>query len=205
LAPRLDTLGGVSSPHLSWVLLAVAPLLGLGCSVDAPQGAPLQRSASAAPSPARADGLVVHFEPEPGLRFPVPAANASIRVWHYDTTLPARKFRHAIHVVTPRGVALLIHVWDNPKHLGVGAWFDETLSGFVDEDTVRSERTMSSAHLAGILLEQPASPQAVSQAVAVLVTAEHAFTVTCMNPVDDPEARALFERVVEELEPEVAQ
>ena len=140
-----------------------------------------------------------------GARFPVLATGVSVDVRHFDPTLPAHKFRHSIRLATSTGPAVLIDVWDNPQRILLRAWFDATLGFLVQETTKQSERTMSSAHLAGILLEEPASPQAGSQAIAVFAFGAQVVRVTCIDPEGDPVARRLFERVVDEIELGVTQ
>lgn len=91
-------------------------------------------------------------------------------------------------------------MWDNPQRLALRAWFDATLGFLVQETTKQSERPMSSAHLAGILLEEPASPQAGSQAIAVFAAGAQVVRITCIDPEGDAVAKRLFDHVVDEIE-----
>ena len=122
----------------------------------------------------------------------------------FDTTLPAEKFRHEIHLGSDVYVQVLIHVWDNPRHLDTHAWFAENMSGFVDDDTSVSERPATKNKIPAIILEQPQSDQAVSQSVAVFATNDHVYSVTCMDPVNDVGAKTIFDNVVAGFEPEIA-
>lgn len=146
---------------------------------------------------------MAHVEPAAGLRFPLPVTGVNVQVWDFDPTLPPEKFRHEIHLVADENVEVLIHVWDNPGKLDVQHWFDENMSGFVDADTSIGERAATKGHVAAIILEQPASTDAVSQSVAVFATTGHVYSVTCIDPVNDAAAKKLFDRVVGELEPEI--
>lgn len=177
------------------------PLALLGCANDSSHTtAPPQESSAAAALPA---GYVTHLEPAPGIRFPMPAS-ITASVESFDTTLPAEKFRHEIHLGSDVYVQVLIHVWDNPLHLDTHSWFDANMSGFVDDDTSVSERPATKNKIPAIVLEQPQSDQAVSQSVAVFSTNDHVYAVTCMDPVNDSGAKTIFDTVVAGFEPEVA-
>ncbi|CAN5423569.1 hypothetical protein BH09MYX1_BH09MYX1_66290 [soil metagenome] len=176
-----------------------ALLLAAACTT----GASDSPAPTASPSANRAVDLNVHVEDDPGIRFPLPSG-IGIQTWHYDRTLPPQKFRHAIHLETPHGITILIHVWDNPEHLDVHAWFDANMAGFVQPTTALRDRIMSSAKVPGILLEEPASEQAVSQAIGVFVAEDHVFSVTALDPTGDETTRRLFERELDELEPQVS-
>ncbi len=134
----------------------------------------------------------------------MPAKDVKATVEDFDATLPAEKFRHEIHLGSDVYVQVLIHVWDNPRHLDTHSWFDENMSGFVDDDTSVSERPATKNKVPAIVIEQPASDQAVSQSVAVFATANHVYAVTCMDPVNDVGAKTMFDNVVAGFEPEVA-
>jgi hypothetical protein len=181
-------------------LLLLLPLLVAACATDAPAppdpGAPGEPTARA---PALADEFRLHAEPVTGVRFPVLASGVSVEARHFDASLPASKFRHSIRLATTRTV-VLIDVWDNPRQLDVHAWFDAHLAFLVDESTRVSDRPMTRARVPGILLGQPASPQAPSQAVAVFAAGPQVFRVTAIDPEGDATAQRLFDQVVEQLE-----
>ncbi|MEO7112824.1 MAG: hypothetical protein ABI183_20440 [Polyangiaceae bacterium] len=183
------------------LLIALTPLTLLGCANDSQRTTAPPPESSPAALPA---GYVAHLEPSPGIRFPMPAKGITATVEDFDATLPAEKFRHEVHLGSDVYVQVLIHVWDNPRHLDTHTWFDENLSGFVDESTSVSERPATKNKIPAIVLEQPASDQAVSQSVAVFATRDHVYSVTCMDPVNDLGAKTIFDNVVFGFEPEIA-
>lgn len=188
-------------------LTLLAPLFVVAaCTTGpAPVGDPVESPALAPAVTTTTADFRLETEPLVGARFPVLAAGVSIDVRHFDPTLPAHKFRHSIRLATASGPVVLIDVWDNPQRLSLRPWFDATLGFLVQETTKQSERPMSSAHLAGILLEEPASPQAASQAIAVFASGAQVVRITCLDPEGDAVARRLFERVVDEIELGVTQ
>lgn len=171
----------------------------------APVGDPIEGPALAPAVTTTTADFRLETEPLVGARFPVLAAGVSVDVRHFDPTLPAYKFRHSIRLATSSGPVVLIDVWDNPQRLSLRPWFDATLGFLVQETTKQSERPMSSAHLAGILLEEPASPQAGSQAIAVFASGAQVVRVTCIDPEGDAVAKRLFDHVVDEIELGVTQ
>lgn len=184
-------------------LLLLAPLLLAACTTDAPATAvaePALRPAVAA-APALPSGFRLYAEPVMGVRFPMPSSDLSAEVRHFDPTLPAQKFRHALHLVTPEGtIQILLHSWDNPLRLDLRSWFDEHMAFIVDETSLVTERPMGSEHVPGILVMQPRSPQAASQATAVFLAGEHIYRLTCIDPENDLAARGLFERILDQIE-----
>jgi hypothetical protein len=183
------------------LLIALTPLTLLGCANDSQRTTAPPPESSPAALPA---GYVAHLEPSPGIRFPMPSKGITATVEDFDATLPAEKFRHEVHLGSDVYVQVLIHVWDNPAHLDTHTWFDENLSGFVDESTSVSERPATKNKIPAIVLEQPASDQAVSQSVAVFATSDHVYSVTCMDPANDLGAKTIFDNVVLGFEPEIA-
>lgn len=187
-------------------LSLLAPLLLAACSIDPPAVAvaePALRPAIAA-APALPSGFRLYAEPVMGVRFPMPSTDLAAEVKHFDPTLPPQKFRHALHLVTPEGgIQILLHSWDNPQRLDLHAWFDEHMAFIVDETSLVTERPMGSAHAPGILVMQPRSPQAASQATAVFLAGPHVYRLTCIDPENDLAARALFERILDQIETEV--
>jgi hypothetical protein len=184
-----------------------ALLLSTACATEPPAAsdepeAPAAASSPlvAAKSPLRPSEERTFTEPVTGLRFPMPAG-VTVDVRHFDASLPPQKFRHAIQLITETGPAVLLHVWDNPERLDAKAWFGAHLAFLVDSETRTSERPMSREKLAGILLMQPRSPQARSQATAVFASGERIIAVTCVDPDGDAIARDLFERILDELDP----
>jgi hypothetical protein len=183
-------------------LVLLAPLLLAACTTDAPAAVaePALRPAAAAALPS---GFRLYSEPVMGVRFPMPATDLAAEVKHFDPTLPAQKFRHALHLVTPEGaIQILLHGWDNPQRLDLRTWFDEYMAFIVDETSLVTERPMGSAHVPGILVMQPRSPQAASQATAVFLAGDHIYRLTCIDPENDLAARALFERILDQIETE---
>ncbi len=145
------------------------------------------------------------------LRFPVPRAGVLIEERHYDPGLPASKFRHSISLSTEAGPAVIVEVWDNPRGLDLHAWFNAHLAFLINPDSPGdegkprvSERSMTRARVAGILIEQPSSAQAPSQSIAVFALGDRMIRVSGINPEGNATARAMFDRVVEQLDTEVA-
>ncbi|MDP2275461.1 MAG: hypothetical protein Q8N23_11670 [Archangium sp.] len=167
------------------------------CSV----GTPTAVATQAAPLEELTDRFV---EPQTRLRFPL-REGVTVEDKHYDPTLPLKKFRHSIHLITSNGVAVVIDVWDNPTHRTLQDWFGEHLSFLIDGETRVSEREVTSLKLPALLLEQPRSEQAISMAVAVFAHREQVFRVTCIDSDAEGSAlpRALFEALLHELELEV--
>lgn len=142
-----------------------------------------------------------YFEPETRLRFSL-REGVNVEARHYDPTLPLKKFRHSLQLITADGVAVVIDVWDNPTHRELHDWFSEYLAFLIDRETKVSEREVTNRKLQAILLEQPRSEQAISMAVAVFAHREQIFRVTCIDSDGDGSAlpRALFESLLHDLE-----
>jgi hypothetical protein len=179
-------------------LVALCALLVAACSTESPsiesRTAPPSGSAAASPD------IRLHTEPVTRVRFPVPAAGISVLERHHDPTLPPHKFRHSIHLTTPSGTGVFIDVWDNPQHLALRPWFDAHLAFLVRGDTQVSELSATRARVAGLLLHQPRSPQALSQAIAVFASGEQVFRVMGIDYDEDPVVRRLFDQVIDQME-----
>lgn len=201
-------------------VLACAPALLAACSVGAPPvDDPVEVPAAApvAASAARrskADDYRFHSALGARLRFPVLRSGVVIEERHYDPSLPAHKFRHSIQLSTDAGPAVILEVWDNPQGLDVRAWFDAHLAFLVTPESEvdegssagtprMSERAMTRKRTAGILVEQPPSGQAPSQSIAVFALGDRMIRVSGLNFEGNATARALFERVVEQIDAEV--
>jgi hypothetical protein len=171
-----------------------------GCATSDHSDSPIVSSVAADP-----DGFVAHLEPAPGIRFPLPKTGVSVQVMDFDPTLPPIKFRHELRFVTDADdIEVMVHVWDNPEHLDVRHWFDANIADFVGENTAVSERVATKISLPTIQLDEPASTDAFSQSIAVFATKDHVYSVTCIDPVQVPAAKKLFDRVVRDFEPEIA-
>jgi hypothetical protein len=183
-------------------LTLLAPLFVVAACTTSPQpvGDPIDGPTITPAVVATAAEFRLETEPVVGARFPVLTSGVSVDVRHFDATLPVHKFRHSIRLVTEDGTAVLIDVWDNPQRLALRPWFDATLGFLVGESTKQSERPMSSAHVPGILLEEPASPQAGSQAIAVFASGTQVIRITCLNPDGNPVAKRSFDSVVDQIE-----
>jgi hypothetical protein len=145
-----------------------------------------------------------YYEPQTRLRFPL-REGVAVEAKHYDPSLPLKKFRHSVQLITNDGIAVVIDVWDNPTHRELNEWFNEYLSFLIDGETRTSEREVTQQKLHAILLEQPRSEQAISMAVAVFAHREQIFRVTCIDSDAEGSAlpRSLFESLLSELELEV--
>lgn len=176
-------------------LLALALWVGLlSCTRSGEGGATVAQQTSALEQDR-------YFEAQTRVRFPL-LPGVSVDTRHYDPTLPLKKFRHSIRLVTNDGVAVLIDVWDNPGERSLDDWFGEHLSFLIDAETKVSERAVTTQGLRALLLEQPRSEQAISMAVAVFASGHQVFRVTCIDAAADGSAlpRALFESVLAQLE-----
>jgi hypothetical protein len=197
--PSADVKRGRSG--LGLLGLAAPLFLLVACSTEAPPAADPIDAPPIAPAVVASSGdFRLETEPVVGARFPVLATGITVDVRHFDASLPTIKFRHSIRLVAPQGTVVLIDVWDNPQRLALQPWFDATLGFLVDSTTKVSQRLMTTGHLPGILLEQPASPQAGSQAIAVFASGTQVFRVTCIDPEGDAVAKRLFDRVVDQIE-----
>jgi hypothetical protein len=144
----------------------------------------------------------LQLEPAPGIRFPMPKQGVELRVSSFDATLPAYKFRHEVNLVVNDVVRVMIHVWDNPRHLGSREWFDENMAELAGATTTVRHQLVSKRRLPAVMLDEPAG-QALSLARAVFATKNHVYEVVCIDPTNHPDAKALFDRVVDGFEPEV--
>jgi hypothetical protein len=187
--------------RVSLLGLAAPLFLLVACSTEpAPAVDPIEAPPVAPAVVATSGELRLETEPVIGARFPVLATGITVDVQHFDATLPTIKFRHSIRLIAPEGTLVLIDVWDNPQRLALQPWFDATLSFLVDSTTRVQKRSMTTGHLPGILLEQPASPQAGSQAIAVFASGTQVFRVTAIDPEGNAVARRQFDHVVDEIE-----
>jgi hypothetical protein len=204
--------GSASLEHLLRGALLAGPLvLAAACSNEPPTNPEPRPAPAVAPAALAAataipaerqggkGGARMQAEPVIGVRFPLPAA-MRFEAEHFDPSLPTSKFRHSIRIATDEGPVVLIEVWDNPERQALRPWFDEILGFLVDASTRVSERPMSSAHVQGILLEQPRSAQANSQAIAVFASGTRVFRVTCIDPEGDAAARQAFEHIVDQID-----
>lgn len=182
------------------IALGILPLATVACTTNARTDA----ASESAPT-IEDEGFVAHLEPAPGIRFPMPKLGMHLDVASFDRTMRPEKFRHEVRLITDADdIEAMIHVWDNPSHLDVRAWFDQNLSDFVGERTSVRERTAGKAGLPAIELDEPASDQAFSQSMVVFATRDHVYLVTAIDPDQVPAAKALFEKVVTGFEPEIA-
>lgn len=144
----------------------------------------------------------LHLEQAVGIRFPMPKQGVELRVSSFDATLPAYKFRHEVSFVVNGVVRVLIHVWDNPEHLGSRAWFDQNMAELEGPQTAVRQQLVSKRRLPAVMLDEPAG-EALSLARAVFTTKNHAYEVVCVDPTNHPDVKALFDQVVDGFEPEV--
>ncbi len=170
--------------RFTWLAVVV---LAAGCAVEETksdsQSSPL--AAAAAPT---AVLFAPHAEPALGLTFPLATTGTTYKLWDFDPNLPARKFRHEIRLSSDHGSEIVIDVWDNPEHLDVERWFAATLGDDVSNAIPRTERPMTRARRAGLLLEEAASDQSPSEATAIFVTHDRAYLVSCLRVNEDASA-----------------
>lgn len=178
--------------HLEFLACALV----VGCSTEgATPPAPIR------PATPPAAVHPMHEEPELGLRFPLATEGVTFQMWHFDATLPPEKFRHEIQLSTSYGVAVIIDVWDNPAHLDVAHWVDQTIAGFFDATTVRSERSMSRAR--GLYFEIPPIEGGTAQVFAAFANRDRAYLFHCPQALEDTAGRAMFDEIVSAFEAEV--
>lgn len=147
-------------------------------------------------------GYVLRQLSAPALRFSMPE-QLTLKTESFDPTLPAQKFRHELRLIDDQNIQVMIHVWDNPKHLGTLDWFETHMSGFVTEHSSLRQTRATPQHFPAVVLEEPASEQAASQELTVFATHDHVYSVTCIDPVTNPPAKQLFDHVLESFEPEI--
>jgi hypothetical protein len=186
-----------------WLMVPFA----FGCAVEETKTDQQTSSLAVAtpePQPTLATAYVMHDEPELGLRFPLAVKGTTFKLWNFDSTFPPEKIRHEIRLSKSSGLALVIDVWDNPRHLDVRHWVSATIDDLFDEQTTRSERLMSRANKTGIVFEVPAVEGGSSEAIAAYVTQDRAYMFVCLHAVEDSNARAMFDKIVNEFDVEVS-
>ncbi len=146
------------------------------------------------------------FEPSIKLALPTPSG-VTVKVEHFDPTLPAYKFRHLLEMGTVEAPpSVFIEVWDNPTRQPLDDWFYENMQHLLHEETRVSHREVTTAHVRAIVLEQPRSEQAISLAFAIFAAEGRVYRVSCTDA--DAELgnfnRGLFETVLADMEVEVA-
>lgn len=205
-APCSPALAHLASSGAARALCVLLPLLS-GCAAEVPSNAePLDTAgavkvgaAPASPAPVLAAGSRLHTALVTGLRFPVPST-VMVEERHFDASLPTYKFRHSIRFKADRGTSVVLDVWDDPERRDLDTWFGAHLAFLVLDVTRVSRRLMARERVPGILLEEPASPQASSQAIAVFALRGQVFRVTCIDPEGNTAAREMFDGVVDQLE-----
>ncbi len=138
----------------------------------------------------------------PAVRFSMPK-QLTLKVESFDPTLPPQKFRHELSLIDDQNIQVLVHVWDNPQHLGAHEWFQVNMAGFVTQHSSLRQTRVTRHHFPAVVLEEPASPEAVSQEFTVFATADHVYSITCIDPATNRPAKKLFDHVVDSFEPEV--
>ncbi len=142
-----------------------------------------------------------HSAEQTRVRFPVLRKGLRVEERHFDPNLPTNKFRHLITLSTPGGGTVTIKVWDNPEGLDLKAWFDHNLGFLADEGTKTTTREMTAARVPGLFVE-PAPDASEPETDAVFALADQIYCVTAYGSPSDQATMAMFERVVDQLEPE---
>ncbi|MBW2458092.1 MAG: hypothetical protein JRI68_26550 [Deltaproteobacteria bacterium] len=136
-------------------------------------------------------------------RFPVPVTDFQVTARHFEPTGPIHQIRHQLSLSLGGSPAVRIDVWDDPQARPIARWAEQTLSFLLDESRAATSRRVTAWDVEGLILEQPASPQTHPRITALAAAGGRVFRITCLR-AHDPRARAAFERIVAELEPEVA-
>jgi hypothetical protein len=131
----------------------------------------------------------------------MPVAGAGLESRHFDPSAPPHKIRHQLTLSLSERPVVRIDVWDDPQGLEVTVWTEQHLRHLLDGAAAARPQLMTPRRLEGLLLEHPRSPQALARTTALLATGGRVFRVTCLDR-DDAAAQALFERLVDELDPE---
>ncbi|MEZ4371491.1 MAG: hypothetical protein R3B07_11730 [Polyangiaceae bacterium] len=180
-------------------MLLCSSLVVAGCS----EGNLEQRSSATSDEALQAavpPGYKLRQLEAPAVRFSMPEG-LTLKVESFDPTLPAQKFRHELMLIDDQNIQVMIHVWDNPKHLEVQDWFQLHMSGFISEKSSLRQTRVTPQHFPAVVLDEPASEQAASQELTLFATRDHVYSITCIDPVANPPAKKLFDHVVESFAP----
>jgi hypothetical protein len=176
--------------------------LCLACNAAGPDP---KTDETAVPEPVAAadfdwDGTSVrrHRDRKSGLAFAVPATGFRVTATHFAPT-SAGKLEHELRIEQDRREVARIDVWYDRDDLGLSAWFDQHLRFMVTPDAVVEKSRASRGRVETIVVRHPRSPHARARRAAVLWLDGRVVRVTSLDD-DDPQVRAIFERVLEQLE-----
>ncbi len=152
----------------------------------ASRSAPLAARPDASPSRAYADGAA-------GVRFAHPAA-LRVVTDHYDPTLPAHKFKHAVTLSGAAGPILRVEVWTDAEGLALDAWFEKHLAFSRAGATDVRSLQVGVAGVPAILVDQP-HVHAPAQRMVTFALGGSVVRVTCLD-AEDATARAVLAEVL---------
>lgn len=195
----------LSAPALTAYIAVTWAAICVGCNTE--RSAP----SSALPADVEAELPVAqapevfrrHAEPRARLSFPIPAQGAEVEARQFDDSAPLHKIRHQLTVTVAHRRLVRIDIWDDPDRRELSVWAQQHLGFLLDDATTIQPTAVTPARLEGLLLEHSRSPQAHPRTSVLLATGGRVFRVTCLDS-EDTAARAIFDRIVAELETEAA-
>ncbi len=166
-------------------------------SVEPPAPAPV------VDGPVAVEAFRVYADERTRCRFPVPVTAFQVTSRHFEPTGPIHQIRHEMTLTLGDNPAVRIDVWDDPEARPIARWADETLSFLLAESRAATTRRVTTWDVEGLILEQAGSPQAHPRVTALVGAGGRVFRITCLR-AHDRRALAAFDRILSELEPEVA-
>jgi hypothetical protein len=145
-----------------------------------------------------------HRDQPSALRFAVPVTGYRLTSTEFDRSTPPIKLKHELLIEQDRREVVRMDVWYDAEQLGLAAWFDKYLRFMATPDAIVERTRAGRGGVDAILILQPRSPQARSQRAAVLALEDKIVRVTSIDD-EDPQGRAVFDRVLADLEAEAKQ
>ena len=189
-------------------MVSLITLMGVawGCTSNPPQDADPVAAPAAEPAPVdevAVDGFRSYEDVQARLRMPVPWRDYRITSRHFDPAGPIHQIRHQLSVALQGQPTVRIDVWDDPQRRPIAQWAEQTVPFLLDDSRAATTRRATTWNQEGLILEQAGSPQAHPRRTALVAAGGRVFRITCLRAQDE-RARAACERIVAELEPEVA-
>jgi hypothetical protein len=144
-----------------------------------------------------------HRDEPSALKFAVPVTGFRVTSTEFDRSSPPVKLKHEIMIEQDRREVVRIDVWYDVERLGLAAWFDKYLR-FMNTPAATIDRSRAGRRsVEAIVIVHPRSPQARSQRAVVLALDDRIVRVTSVDD-EDAHGRAVFDRVLADLEAEAA-
>jgi hypothetical protein len=140
-----------------------------------------------------------HRDVASALRFSVPITGHRVTSTQFDPSSPPIKLKHELRIEQDRREVARIDVWHDVEALGLTAWFDKYLRFMVTRDAIVERSRASRARVDAIVVRHPRSPQAPAQRAVVIELEGRIVRVTSIAD-EDSRARAVFDRVLDDLE-----